>query len=851
MSNSDPAERDAGPSFRGDLYQLDRTVAQWLRPLPGESLVCEGLEDIEYLGAIRVAEQVKHRAEPITLRKSYLLESVAWFVKAWLDHGDSYYFRYFTNAEAAKERGWHFPGGGSGVQTWQSIADGSLPDAAATIACESIQKLFREATAAPAGNDTRSPIMRSFHSQLSNLSTDQFKKFIRHVEISTGNPGSSAAETEVSQLIESKYQLDRVNATTLGLTLSAHVLRMLALERSARPVLNRGELQRIADEYLARRRLTDEDARILKDYERQVGPRAESLIRGAPAAAGVTKLLAHVTKSTPRRRPGLLREVANRYNRAHFARHSARTELVLWKALLINGEREQPFDEAVARLRRDLDEGELDDLYQTLVVAEDALFGPNKRGVRQGPMSDGGFAVRHPRFVALQAIAHWLEERDGAFNSLQQAAEMLLKSGDSWTAWAWRWVGELALATHDVARLVDIAATLRTVAQSSVGTDRTRLLLCAAEVGVNSDWTDLLEDARMGKPSEPWAAVVYARRGRTLAWEGNPRAAEKMFLRACLPAQVSGLLGERREAVHSVRQLRQLFGPHIDEDTAEALTARAVGLGRGFVLRPHEGDYTQLLYEFTEDWTQNDGGKFRVLRGLRHLLWAVTTSGHFGFELNLNSLLAEYHLRANPQLVNIGTVLEMARRYAITAGDGPRAVRAATSLHQVGANANPKEMLSHLEDPSPWTVGAGLKVLACESEGLTDIDVHQCFPRVLSLLQGMQQPESIVGLPARSQVAVDASALCFLAAVSARLNETEADTLLNNLPVQAGIVGSRDTAECLVHLLMSRIEVGQNDGSRALERLRQYSKEAPYWLKVLATNTFRSFEEEHTTKSGT
>ena len=78
-------DRDAAPTIRGFVYQVDLTITRWLELGSADVLELERGEDIDRIAnaltaeaeAQRLLEQVKHREAPLTLRVTAAKEALA------------------------------------------------------------------------------------------------------------------------------------------------------------------------------------------------------------------------------------------------------------------------------------------------------------------------------------------------------------------------------------------------------------------------------------------------------------------------------------------------------------------------------------------------------------------------------------------------------------------------------------------------------------------------------------------------------------------------------------------------------------------------------------------------------
>src|SRR6185503_21374882 len=83
-----PRDRDAWPTIRGFVTQVELTIRRWLGLETGSALELERGEDIDEIvrplasgEQIRVVEQVKRRDNSLTLRSDAVLEAIANFAE--------------------------------------------------------------------------------------------------------------------------------------------------------------------------------------------------------------------------------------------------------------------------------------------------------------------------------------------------------------------------------------------------------------------------------------------------------------------------------------------------------------------------------------------------------------------------------------------------------------------------------------------------------------------------------------------------------------------------------------------------------------------------------------------------
>jgi len=137
-----PRDRDASPTIRGYVYQVDRTVERWLVLPEGHCLELERGEDIDLdrLGVAlgtqdageraRLLEQIKHRERNLTLRDPSALEALANAVEhLHANQGVELRFCYLTNAAIGRERLYRFPAASPASRSGNRCGPGRWPRA--------------------------------------------------------------------------------------------------------------------------------------------------------------------------------------------------------------------------------------------------------------------------------------------------------------------------------------------------------------------------------------------------------------------------------------------------------------------------------------------------------------------------------------------------------------------------------------------------------------------------------------------------------------------------------------------------------------------------------------------------
>jgi hypothetical protein len=121
----DPA-RQAVDSLRGYAYQIWRTIDQWLRLKPGETLYIECAEDMDIAASGgTTAVQVKHTKRKISLTNRDALEAILHFWELQQRSSAKVRFQYLTRAAIATEQGSHF-NRRPGISIWRDAARGNV-----------------------------------------------------------------------------------------------------------------------------------------------------------------------------------------------------------------------------------------------------------------------------------------------------------------------------------------------------------------------------------------------------------------------------------------------------------------------------------------------------------------------------------------------------------------------------------------------------------------------------------------------------------------------------------------------------------------------------------------------------
>jgi hypothetical protein len=243
-------DRDAYPAIRGFAYQIDRSVASWLRLGADEVLELEHGEDIDFIAPAiatgqtdleRTLEQVKCLDSKISLRSKSVKEALCSYCEhLGANQPVSLRFRFFTTATAAEET----PPGPllfvPGLDLWEQIRIEKISAEKRYAAIQSIADFLRTLSAPSEAWASR---WQKFLAYAHNVPT--FSKMISTLEWSTGQPDPEISADEVQRLlVDLGYASTRLEAKSRHDQLFVFVMRMLAQPKPATPRrLDRYELE--------------------------------------------------------------------------------------------------------------------------------------------------------------------------------------------------------------------------------------------------------------------------------------------------------------------------------------------------------------------------------------------------------------------------------------------------------------------------------------------------------------------------------------------------------------------------------------------------------------------------------
>ncbi len=253
--------QDACATIRGFHYQVDHTILRWLALGPDEHLELECGEDIDIVVSAmaesddndfdRRLEQVKLRATKLTLRSSEALEALSNAVGHHLENPLSrLQFCFTTNALVTRERPSPFPGKMFGIELWNQIRVGALPQNQIIPAIELLRQ-FLVAAARP--KKVAATAWSRFIEFFKNQPVGLLAAFIRSFEWSFGQPNAADLSDEVCDKLRDRAATKQEDVNDLYDRLFLFVFRMLAQPAAKRLTLNELESQ------LSATALTDTD----------------------------------------------------------------------------------------------------------------------------------------------------------------------------------------------------------------------------------------------------------------------------------------------------------------------------------------------------------------------------------------------------------------------------------------------------------------------------------------------------------------------------------------------------------------------------------------------------------------
>jgi hypothetical protein len=233
-----PRDRDAHPTIRGYVYQIDCTVERWLNLGEGFCLELERGEDIDLdrIGSAlatedtaeqaRLLEQIKHREKNVTLRDASALEALANAVEHLTENQDlELRFCYTTNAAIGREKLCPFPNRAPGISLWEQIRLRELPPGDVPEALRSLRH-FLQNQARP--EKVPEDVWGSLRGFLSQTDEEGFSDLVCRFEWSTAQTSSADYPRHLAdQLLERGLAASEEEAQSLYERLFLHVLRLL------------------------------------------------------------------------------------------------------------------------------------------------------------------------------------------------------------------------------------------------------------------------------------------------------------------------------------------------------------------------------------------------------------------------------------------------------------------------------------------------------------------------------------------------------------------------------------------------------------------------------------------------
>lgn len=284
------------------------------------------------------------------------------------------------------------------------------------------------------------------------------------------------------------------------------------------------------------------------------------------------------------------------------------------------------------------------------------------------------------------------------------------------------WLAESAIVSEQydvVQRSSDVFEALAAAQQRKTESDETavRLQICIADV--TGEWGSLVERALRGRLGPRQATLLHARRGRYLAWRGEPEAADKSYRLAIGQACQANLNAEAAAALRSIWLIGARYGlPEKDWQGALDL-ARTV--------RSFGGDYLQSGYDRRAAGLSElaDDRLSSALPDLQAYLRLSVVSGRFAAEIDAHSLFGKLYSQAGEA--------KLATRHYIRSGD-------LKAVEQLLAGApSYLDCTGELIRRAPWERATALAALAAEGDLIPDDQTERLARAALDHTRGERQ----------------------------------------------------------------------------------------------------------------
>ncbi len=268
---------------------------------------------------------------------------------------------------------------------------------------------------------------------------------------------------------------------------------------------------------------------------------------------------------------------------------------------------------------------------------------------------------------------------------------------------------ELALTSEQPKLILDRATRITEVARSAPSVPDnpslgTRLRLCLADA--TGDWKDLLSDVRSRSLGPHDIALVLGRRGRFLAWSGEPGLARDAFGQAIERAVLLAANDDAGEWIHATRYLDIRYGPvseQVNEGYRRIQALNAAGSKSrlyGHLTSPREKVLRNLHDEKYP--AAADAG--------RRFLRECVVAAHWGSEFEAHTILGDlYATTGEPDL---------AARHYVRAGEHKKL----ESLLRDGPYVDVRGELSR---PAPWERASVYRAVVAQADLVPDGHVDE------------------------------------------------------------------------------------------------------------------------------
>ena len=227
--------RDASPTIRGFVYQVDLTIQRWLDLTSDSILELERGEDVDTIQNAmlsrgtkqhRLLEQIKARERSVTLRSPSALEALASFCEHEADNPHlNLRYAYITNAKIGSERRLAIQDKIPLVDLWNRLSRESVTKTEHKRQLKILRDFLLDATKP---RDLNLRTWTAFRRLLNRRSLAEFHSFVRRVEWLTNQTPTDVVASQIQSTLITKYSIASEQTQTLYSVLFLHVFKVLS-----------------------------------------------------------------------------------------------------------------------------------------------------------------------------------------------------------------------------------------------------------------------------------------------------------------------------------------------------------------------------------------------------------------------------------------------------------------------------------------------------------------------------------------------------------------------------------------------------------------------------------------------